>query len=739
MALLSLPRGRALRAFVLAIAFASVTTAGLVAVPPARAAFTSMVVAPGMYTGTNTYVPGETMTITITASQGDTFNLTFVNYVIGGPSLTFAGQTIGPSGVRVVSWVIPSSWADGNIYRVELRYSGQTTLLATYYFAIQEYTFSAWVGRGAYLPGDTVNVSWSATLVKDGSPAPSGKGSIQVWDQAGTTALSAPHNFSAPQGSFLFVLGTAVPTNQRPRVYAWFNDTSGVRSVESIARFWVYGLGVLVQTDKGTYIPGDVVTVNLYTRASLNPSNPSVSDYAAPGVSVDVNVTNRTSGMPVSAYGKTGLLTDAGGNLQYVFQLASSPSTGSYLIDATATAHGVLTATSLAPFNVQPRPSLTAQVTLDKSQYVSGDTLHASATVSQSSPTNLTYAWQVTDLSSGNILASLAGGNSTYSYSIPTDYQGTLAVTVRVSDGLGHTVVVGATAAVSFGYLSLTLDPTTFAPGDTITASFALLTNPGVVVSPTYYWTVEDASHVTVASGTTTSGSASYVTPKPSSSSYTFTVAASANGRTVEQTATASQVSGYFLSATLDRDAYAPGDVIHISYTITPRGTSALPEAYRFSIVLYGASSGQAMTTSGSGSLSLAIPKDAPTGNLLLFVYESSTGASYYTTVQVGTVNPLMTSLGGIPLYNILLTLLFLVVLIAVILLWRRGGMGRAVGTPPGAAKPAAPPPPAGPAPPSTSPMSVACKHCGTSIEITTSKRPIEVMCPSCGETQVVQ
>jgi len=35
--------------------------------------------------------------------------------------------------------------------------------------------------------------------------------------------------------------------------------------------------------------------------------------------------------------------------------------------------------------------------------------------------------------------------------------------------------------------------------------------------------------------------------------------------------------------------------------------------------------------------------------------------------------------------------------------------------------------------------MTVTCKACGAPIEITTSKRPIEVMCPSCGETQMVQ
>ena len=418
-----------------------------------------------------------------------------------------------------------------------------------------------------------------------------------------------------------------------------------------------------------------------------------------------------------------------------MFLLGANPTTGSYENDATA--HAAQSATGSTTFTVQPQPTLTVQVKLDKSQYLSGDTLHAPATVFQSAPGNLTYTWKVSD-QAGNQLALIVGGPSSFAYPIPTDYQGSLVVGASADDGQGHRAGATASANVAFGYLSLNLDHTTFNPGDTITATFTLLTNPGVVVSPTYYWVVEDGSGSTVASGTTASGTASFATPTPSSSSYTFTVTASANGRTVQQSATASQISGYFLSLTPDKDAYAPGDVVHLTYTITARGTSALPQAYRFYITLYGAATGQAMTTSATGTLNLAIPQDAPTGDLLLFVYESNTGASYYTTVQVGTVNPLMSSVGGIPLFNILLALLFLVVLLAVILLWRRGGMGHTA--PAGApGKPAAPPPPSGPAPPSTSPMSVACKHCGASIDITTSKRPIEVMCPSCGETQVVQ
>jgi len=34
--------------------------------------------------------------------------------------------------------------------------------------------------------------------------------------------------------------------------------------------------------------------------------------------------------------------------------------------------------------------------------------------------------------------------------------------------------------------------------------------------------------------------------------------------------------------------------------------------------------------------------------------------------------------------------------------------------------------------------MSITCRRCGKPIDLSTSRRPIEVMCPSCGETQVV-
>ncbi|HYM39702.1 MAG TPA: hypothetical protein VEY12_06115, partial [Thermoplasmata archaeon] len=294
-----------------------------------------------------------------------------------------------------------------------------------------------------------------------------------------------------------------------------------------------------------------------------------------------------------------------------------------------------------------------------------------------------------------------------------------------------------ATAQVSFGYLSLTLDHTQFNAGDTITATASLTST--LITSPTYVWAVQDASGSVVASG---NGSAtkSFTTPSPSSSRYVFLVTASQNGRAVQATATAYRADGYFLSVSFDKSSYNPGDTMTITYTVSTRGVSVLPSSYHFYLQLYGVTFRYVDASTPTGTLTLQVPGNTPTGNILLYISEGNTGASVYEIVHVGAVNPLVADIGGVPLFDILITLLFVVLLLAVILLWRRTGMGR---TPPiaGTGKPSTPPPPppSGPSQQAAGPMSVACKHCGASIEITTSKRPIEVMCPSCGETQVVQ
>src|SRR5256886_17550213 len=76
---------------------------------------------------------------------------------------------------------------------------------------------------------------------------------------------------------------------------------------------------------------------------------------------------------------------------------------------------------------------------------------------------------------------------------------------------------------------------------------------------------------------------------------------------------------------------------------------------------------------------------------------------------------------------------IFLLVLVGVVGLWRRTGGGFRFlhrGTPP-------PPPEGATHAPAATPMSVNCRRCGKPIDLTTHRRPVQVMCPSCGATQV--
>jgi len=154
---------------------------------------------------------------------------------------------------------------------------------------------------------------------------------------------------------------------------------------------------------------------------------------------------------------------------------------------------------------------------------------------------------------------------------------------------------------------------------------------------------------------------------------------------------------------------------------------------------ILGAPLAEVVTTSPEGDLYVTVPQGTSSGDVLLFVGEDGTGSMVLETVRIGATNTFWTTeIAGIPLFAVLLGLLVVLLLLVTFVLWRRGGAGARMA--PAAGKPVPPPPPSGPATaaPGTGPMSVVCRHCGKPIDITTSKRPIEIMCPACGETQIV-
>src|SRR5206468_134085 len=306
--------------------------------------------------------------------------------------------------------------------------------------------------------------------------------------------------------------------------------------------------------------------------------------------------------------------------------------------------------------------------------------------------------------------------------------------------------------------VTVVLDKSSYLSGDTASARAIVYRTPAPG-NYTYVWRVRNL-FFQLLNTTTTAGA---VFNYPIALAYTGTLRFEATVDDGQGTVVAGQqsatVAQAYMSLTLDRGDYNPGDTIsafygvrsHVitspaySYAVTDTNTvvvlSGTTNATFFSFATPNPSSRSytfrvTATDRGNSTQALATINQA-TGFVLGMSFDRASYAAG-ETVQAGPTGSAFwsTEVAGFPVFAIVLSVLFLVLLVAVIGLWRRlgGGFGLLGG------KAVPPPPPAeGPGPTSpTSPMSITCRRCGKPIDLSTSRRPIEVMCPSCGETQVV-
>ncbi|HYM39529.1 MAG TPA: hypothetical protein VEY12_05210, partial [Thermoplasmata archaeon] len=355
--------GGVVRLLAVALAIGMLATAGLLLVPSSRAVWTGagLTVANSRYWGGHTFVPGETMTVTLTATPADSITLEVHNAT--QTLFSHAGISIPNTGTIPQSIVVQPGWPDGAGYTVVATdtTSGQPPRVVP--FAIATYRLSVWSDRRGYIPGDGVTVTWSATYAQNGTQAPAGAGAIQVLQATGASLLtSRQFNLTASQGTLSFTLSTGVTAPQIATINAWFNDTAGLRHSTAGANFGIGNLGIIVTVavpGRGYFEPGEYVPVAI--QSTVTGIGGGVRE---PNVAVSVNVTDQATGLIVTGYSNTALSTDATGNLNYVFQLALSPLTGTYQVTATDSAQSFSATASANPFNVRPPPSFTATVTL---------------------------------------------------------------------------------------------------------------------------------------------------------------------------------------------------------------------------------------------------------------------------------------------------------------------------------------------------------------------------------------
>jgi hypothetical protein len=476
-----------------------------------------------------------------------------------------------------------------------------------------------------------------------------------------------------------------------------------------------------------------------------------VTNSATPveGAKVDFEVQKGTgaSATKISGY-ELSADSDNNGEVYYFFQLDDNDfdEEEAYTIKIKAKKNLKTDETTVTFTISKGLAAISVDLDLDKGYYNTAEevqiTVQTSVVPGHSQPNNYVYT--------------IYSGSSTYlkeprtipshTYTLPAGFEGQMCFKVEVYNQDGDYGMDSNCVWVYFAVLVVNANPQLYNPNGTINVNYEL--KSALMTNPTYYYVVEDSTGAPVEEGETSGGSFTYDVPAVPSSSYRIYVYAYQNGREVSDYVWVSLDSGFYLSITFDRDIYSLGDTMTISYSISKRGDSQLPAKFQFSFSLMGGPGQVYESDESSGQFTYNIPSGGmDEGTLLFTVTESSTGAGAIESITVRGGNPLWwAKLAEIPAFDIILLIL---IIILFIMFWRmrRGAPARAreeeAVTPEGEAVAPPPPPPAGTAPvmeasAAPSALSVPCKSCGTGIELTTSKRPIEVMCPSCGETQMV-
>ncbi|MDO9536728.1 MAG: hypothetical protein Q7J68_00225 [Thermoplasmata archaeon] len=716
----------------------------LVLPAPVEGAVTNLELVPGKYTGNNTYVPGETISIIV---AGDTEGEKFAIYsVINGENLIPGGNIqIPASGSVKVSYEVPSDVPDGN-YLLRVKRPNEAVEAETN-FSVQGYVFKIETDRNAYLSSDEIRVFWTANNLKDQTLPATGIGKIDIWmidpNLGNLGRIVEAYRFNVSAGSVAFKLPMIDNYTRIFFVDGWFNSssTAPLRSQYSKADFSIKRLGVIITMDKNQYAAGSLMRLSVRTLATDNPANPSITETAEPECNVTISIKKIGDIQPT--YPPITLKTDSQGVLNHIIPLNNETYVDGAFFEVEIYAYkGTNSISDSQSFEIVSSSSISIVLNFNRAQYASSETLFVNATASaigDVTSTTFTYILEIRALSSnGSLFARDTQTHGNFSFAIPGNFEGLLWIRVTGDDGAGNSASVIQQVSVAYALVLVNLDRDYYNQNDRLSISYSIIGT--MIGTPSTFYVVYDNEGNVVEEGVTQGGIFTFDVPVAPSSKYGFTVFASAGGRVVQGTDSAFLFSGYLLNLEFNRGYYGPGDTIAVNYDIIILGNANMPATFTITYGLINGPVSSLQTTETSGTLIYTIPKDIDEG-VQIFMASCNFGATQASSSEILLVksdaNPLwFLKISDIPVFSIGL---LLIVLFSLYISYRtrkrikhmeKEGVIKPTGlaelTMPKRAQ-------------DSSLHQVECVECGNPIEITTSRRPIEVMCPHCGEIQHIE
>lgn len=702
----------------------------------AKADLTELILVPGKYTGTNVYAPGETLNIVLRGDADEDYSVHILDIGLSDDE-KLMDVNLGGDGEATVTYNIEGVTADGE-YTVQVR-DESGVAVRNRSFWVQGYTFLIETDRDAYLDGDIMNIFWTANNLKDRSLAPVGNAFIRIRNET-IIFDDIPINTSA--GKISFTLPVQIQNyEENYTVEGWFNDNyiPPRRAQYANTIFKMKRLSALVKLDKEQYTVGSLLTIEVKTVITDNQSFPSYTDIAEPGCLVSIEIYNDARPLTILEQ-ISGLETDSHGIVKHIVSLANPDNYengAEYVVEVSVQKSSAGRSWFVSDsFRIAESSSLSIVLDFDKALYASGETLRVNASAfSLGGGSAFTYLLEIRDSdANGTLFTRSTQISGSFVFNIPDDFvEGWLWIRVTVDDGEGNSASIVQQVKVVYAIVLVNVEKESYVANEVLDISYEVISSK--MANPNTYYYVEDNEGNRVDEGVAIGGGFAFTIPAAPSRSYLFTVIASELGKVVQGSDTAVLFSSYVLTIEFDKETYGPGHTMTITYEVYALGDANLPSTF---VINYGLANGPLVslqTSESAGKITYSIPDNIDEGEQLFRAYCDFGGEVNEVVLIKKGANPLWyLTVGDIPLFS---AFMFLLVVITLFSLYRtrkrltdleRKGIQAPEKTrraPMETAMGAA--------------HAIECVECGNPIEVTTSRRPIEVMCPHCGEIQHIE
>jgi|GEM_PF-3064503 uncharacterized protein YfaS (alpha-2-macroglobulin family) len=638
---------------------------------------------PSMYTHTLTFVPGETLHITV----HDCVPLgNYTLKIMLGTNIKYeVNITVDADGNYFLNYTIPESAPDsprpdGTRYSVEL-YNG-TIRVDRIRYDVKLYDIYAASSRYAYIPGETININYGIFYLKNHTLVSDELyGTWYVITPSGTL-LQNSTQFRAQAGVLSFKLGSAADLGYYT-VYIYYNDSATATEPDRwdmyTMMFYCGNLGVYIYapTNGAIVMAGSTLSVDLKTYVSKS----GLDIGNLPECDIRLNILNGAQ----TLYSGT-FVSDFNGYMSFRWQIPATISEGTNLeINITVSKMDSTISKSVSVIVSKPVSlGITANLIFDRAAYLTGEnvTLHVEATYKDGTSGNFSYIYMVfRDSAETQLLAMQSANNPDFTYATPNNFHGDLWFVVYISDNYGNSTEAKSSVEVEYAKVLISADKTIYKAGETLTFNYEIVSK--IMKNPECFAEIWDSAGKVIKNMPIANGTFEFTIPDNPETGYTIYVFAQENGVIVSNYVSISELSGYDFKISLRASAYTtnvykPGETVFITYTLKPIGNAPVPHSIKLEVYLYASGANEKVieTQELSGTISYTLPSDLPEGTYILMTvcHVGSSSSEIYNAWSVVSVNPNPSgadlNVGGMRAMDLSLLILFIIALVVAMLLF---------------------------------------------------------------------